>query len=111
MERLRRIVSNWKGAERRLAKLMGGKRIPVTGIDRDGADVVTPVAHVQSKHRKGVPQFLRGWVDGIAGDAAPHGKVGIVVWSTPGRPTSESLVVMRMDQFVELYGPLVPTEG
>lgn len=100
----------WKGAERRVAAKLGGRRIPVTGLDRDGADVVTPWAHVQVKHRRGRPSYLRGWLSGICAEAKAHGKVGIVVWSEPGKPTDDAVVVMRLDQFQELYGPLVGGE-
>jgi hypothetical protein len=33
----------WKSYERRVAADLGGRRIPVSGIDRDGADVECPM--------------------------------------------------------------------
>ena len=41
--------STWKASERRVASDLLGQRIPVTGVDRDGADVITPLFHVQVK--------------------------------------------------------------
>ena len=49
---------SWKAFERRLAKRVGGRRIPVTG-ERDGADVVAGPFVYQAKLRKGVPEYLR----------------------------------------------------
>jgi hypothetical protein len=66
----------WKAAERRVAEDLGGQRIPVTGIDRDGADVVTPLFHCQVKLRKALPVWLWTWLAGIRGDATPAGRLG-----------------------------------
>lgn len=49
---------SWKAFERRIAKRMGGKRIPVTG-ERDGADVVAGPFVYQAKLRRGLPSYLR----------------------------------------------------
>lgn len=96
--------NTWKGAERRVAADLGGQRIPVTGIDRDGADVVTPMFHVQVKLRKALPAWLWEWLAGIRNDAKPQGKVGIVVLKKPRQRDSEGLVVMSYADFCDLHG-------
>ena len=96
--------ATWKGAERRVAADLGGQRIPVTGVDRDGADVVTPVFHVQVKLRKSLPQWLWSWLLGIVGDAAPHGRIGVLVLKKPRQRDTEGLVVIRYGDFVDLCG-------
>ena len=48
---------SWKAFERRVAKRVGGKRIPVTG-ERDGADVVAGPFVYQAKLRRGLPSYL-----------------------------------------------------
>lgn len=96
--------NTWKGAERRVAADLGGTRVPVTGIDRDGADVVTPLFHVQVKLRKALPAWLWGWLDGIRGDAKPHGKVGLLILKKPRQRDCEGLVVLAYGDFVELCG-------
>jgi len=98
--------STWKGAERRIATDLGGQRIPVTGIDRDGADVVTPVFHVQVKLRKSLPAWLWAWLRGIVGDAAPQNKIGILVLKRPRQRDAEGLVVLRYQDFVDLHGSI-----
>ena len=54
---------SWKAFERRIARKLGGKRIPVTG-ERDGADVVAGPFVYQAKLRRGLPSYLRDWLRG-----------------------------------------------
>jgi hypothetical protein len=94
----------WKAYERRVAADLGGRRIPVTGIDRAGADVVTPMFHAQLKLRKALPVWLFDWLGGIVADAQPSGKVGILILRKPRQEDIDALVVMRYGDFVELHG-------
>lgn len=94
----------WKAWERRLAKALGGRRIPVTGIDRDGADVVTPMFHVQAKLRRALPAWLWAWLSGIVGTAKVHQKIGIMVLKRPGQRDDEALVVLRFADWCDLHG-------
>lgn len=96
--------STWKAAERRVAADLGGRRIPVTGIDRHGADVVTPRFHIQVKLRKALPVWLWQWLDGIRWDAAPEQKIGILILKLPRQRDDEGLVVMAYGDFVALHG-------
>lgn len=96
--------ATWKGAERRVAADLGGSRVPVTGIDRDGADVITPMFHVQVKLRKALPGWLWDWLSGIRSDARAKGKVGIVVLKKPRQRDEDGLVVMSYSDFKDLHG-------
>lgn len=96
--------STWKQRERNVAERLGGRRIPVTGIDRHGADVVTPLFYVQIKHGRNRPGYLREWVDGICGTAGDAGKVGLVVWSAMREDQGDALVLMRLSDFEALHG-------
>ena len=95
----------WKRRERRIASDLGGQRIPVTGIDRDGADVVSPLFHVQAKLRRSLPSWLWRWMGGIV-STTPDGKVGLLVLMTPGQDQSDALVVLRYRDAVDLFGRL-----
>jgi len=95
--------NTWKSAERRIAADLGGRRIPVTGIDRDAADVITPLFHVQVKLRNSLPSWLWGWLSGIRMDA-DAGKVGILILKRPRERDSEALVVMSYGDFCDLHG-------
>ena len=101
--------ATWKAAERRVARDLGGQRIPVTGIGRDAADVVTPLFHVQVKLRNSLPSWLWGWLSGIRMDAEA-GKIGILVLKRPRECDREALVVMSYGDFVDLHGS-VQTES
>jgi hypothetical protein len=96
--------ATWKSYERRVAKDFGGRRIPVTGIDRHGADVVTSLFHVQVKLRRSLPGWLWNWLGGIRGDANEHGKVGVLILRKPRQEDVDALVVMSYGDFVELHG-------
>jgi hypothetical protein len=85
----------WKRRERAVARLFGGRRIPVTGLDRHGADVDTPRLLIQVKHGHRRPAFLKAWLDGICDQATHVGRVGVVVWTTAGEPTADAVVVLR----------------
>lgn len=96
----------WKKAERAVAIALGGERIPVTGIDRDGADVVTELFHVQVKHRRSIPAYLGEWLSGIRGTAQAQGKVGIVVLHVPGTEYRDAVVLVSLSDFQDLHGPV-----
>lgn len=98
----------WKKRERATAEVLGGKRIPVTGQDRHGADVVTELLHVQVKHGRNRPGYLREWLDGIRGNAQPKQKTGIVVWSVHRERQSDAIVLISLADFEALFGK-VPT--
>lgn len=76
----------------------------MTGIDRHGADVVTPMFHCQLKLRRALPQWLFDWLGGIVADATPKGKVGILILRKPRQEDAEALVVMRYGDFRDLHG-------
>ncbi len=79
--------ATWKAFERRLARLLGTERIPVTG-ERAGADFETPLFAFQAKKRATVPGYLAEWLDGIR--AARPDKVGIVIMQLPRRPDCDA---------------------
>jgi hypothetical protein len=97
---------SWKRSERKVAQALQGRRIPVTGLDRGEADVKTPLFDVQVKRRRKFPDWLWGWTHEICATARRRQKIGLLVLGRPGQRHSESLVVMRMTDFVDLLGPL-----
>ena len=93
----------WKAFERRIAADLGGKRIPVTGVDRDGADVETPHFNIQAKLRRALPTWLWTWLNGIR-STTPAGKFGVLVLKLPGQKDTDGLVVMTYGDFVAIHG-------
>ena len=94
----------WKRFERTVAEKVGGIRVPVTGLDRDGADVIAPPFHYQCKLRKNVPVYLTTWLDGITATAAQSGSTGVVVWRAPGTLNDDALVIMKLSDWQALHG-------
>ena len=106
---------SWKAFERRIAKRMGGRRIPVTG-ERDGADIVAGPFVYQAKLRKGVPDYLKWWLRGIVSAALRRpcympdassscpGHIGVVVWKAPGDRDDNAMVVLRFKDWEALHG-------
>jgi len=97
--------STWKQHERDVAADLGGRRIPVTGVDRNGADVETPLFAVQVKVRRALPAWLWAWLSGICATAR-DGRVGVLVLRRPRERKQDGLVVLRYRDFVELHGPV-----
>ena len=95
---------SWKAFEREIARRLGGVRIPVTGLDRDGADVIAPAFHYQCKLRKGVPAYLTKWLAGITATAAQSGTTGVVVWRAPGTLNDDALVILKLADWVAWHG-------
>jgi hypothetical protein len=99
----------WKKAERMLARDVGTQRIPVTGIDRHGADFVAGPFRYQAKVRKVIPKFLFDWLHGICASAATYGQTGVLVVNRPHRPRSEALVILRWRDWCDEHGaPPIP---
>lgn len=101
--------STWKGFERRCAARLGGKRIPVTGVDRHGADVEHAIFSYQCKLRRGMPSYLREWLTGIVGTAKVNNRIGVVIWKEPGKRDDEAVVVLRLKDWQDLHG--VPVDA
>ncbi len=94
----------WKKYERRVAGDLGGRRIPVTGIDRHGADVECAMFCVQVKLRKALPSWLWEWLGGISASAERQGKIGVLVLKKPRQQDVDALVVVRYSDWCDLHG-------
>ena len=94
---------SWKAFERRLARRVGGRRIPVTG-ERDGADVIAGPFVYQAKLRRGMPSYLRDWLRGIVAAGERSGTTGVVVWKAPRALDDEAVVVLRLADWQDLHG-------
>lgn len=94
----------WKSYERRLCRQMGTERIPVTG-ERHGADGSTELFCFQFKLRRDLPLWLWAWMTGITLTAKAQGKIGVLVIKRPRQLDSDSLVLVRWQDWVDLHGP------
>lgn len=95
-------MSTWKAAERQIARLINGQRVPVTG--RAGQpDIRHPWLSVEVKHRRRLPQWLLTAL-AQAEQAATPGQLPLVVLHQHGERYGDSLVVLRLLDFREWFG-------
>lgn len=93
----------WKAYERRLAKRLGGERVPITGRIRGSApDVKNSWLSIEAKFRKQLPAWLFDAMDqavkSIRGEQLP-----IVVLHQSGTRTDNDFVVLRLKDFEDWF--------
>ena len=92
-------MKDWKQAERRVAEILGGRRIPITGRQRgDVPDIEHDALSIEVKSRKALPAWLLGALS-QAQAATKNGKVPVVVLHQDRAPYAESLVMLRLEDF------------
>jgi len=94
---------SWKAFERRIARLLGGRRNPLTG-ERAAADVESSRIVGQCKKGRRMPAYLYEWLCGIEGfrdDHAPE-KAACVIWQQWKAEDLDSLVVLRLRDLLRL---------
>lgn len=94
----------WKATERRVASMIGGQRVPITGRQRgDVPDVDHPWPSVEVKHRKRLP----AWIEDAMGQArasARSGQLPIAVLHESQRQHTQDLFVVRLGDWLDWFG-------
>ncbi len=94
-------MKDWKACERRIAELLGGVRIPVTGRQRGATpDVEHPALSIEVKSRKTLPAWL---LDAQEQAQAPteDGRLPVAVLHQDRKPYRDALVVVRLEDFAD----------
>ena len=94
----------WKVTERKVAALLGGRRVPVSGRGRgDTPDVAHPWLSIEVKDRATLPAWL---LEALAQAEAAAGsdQLPIAVLHEAGRRHDRALVVLRLADFIEWFG-------
>ncbi len=92
-------MKDWKACERNIAKLLGGVRVPVTGRQRGATpDVEHPTLSIECKSRKKLPAWIEDAMK-QAEASAKDGRLPVVVLHQDCALYSESLVVLRLEDF------------
>lgn len=89
----------WKRAERRIAELLGGRRVPVSGRQRGATpDVEHDALSIEVKTRKSLPVWLE---DALrqAEASSGAGQTPVAVLHQHGQRYRDALVVMRLKDF------------
>jgi len=94
----------WKATERRIAALLGGQRVPVSGRGRgDQPDIAHPTLSIECKHRRTLPGWL---LEAVAQAEAANtgGKVSMVALHRAGDRHDDALAVLRLRDVAALVG-------
>jgi hypothetical protein len=101
----------WKRDESEIARLLGGERVPVTGRQRGyRPDVDHPWLAIEVKSWARLPQRVEEAMDQAEKAAAwakrreQRDKLPIAVIHGKGSRRGNSLVVMRLDDFLDWFG-------
>jgi hypothetical protein len=101
----------WKRDESEIARLLGGERMPVTGRQRGyRPDVEHPWLSIECKSFAALPQRVADAMDQAEKAAEwakrreQRDKLPIAVIHGKRSPRLKSLVVMRLDDFLDWFG-------
>lgn len=97
-------MSDWKGVERAIAKIIGGERVPVTGRQRGSApDIAHQWLSVEVKNRRKLPAWMH---DAMAqAEASNRGdQLPIVFFHQNGMKYEDSFCLIRLKDFVDWFG-------
>jgi len=98
----------WKATERKIATLLGGKRVPVSGRGRgDQPDIAHPWLALEVKDRATLPLWLLDALAQAAASATPA-QLPVAVVHRAGDRHDHALVVLRLGAFVDRFGDAAP---
>ncbi len=95
-------MKDWKACERKIAEILGGVRVPVTGRQRGATpDVEHPVLSIEVKSRKSLPAWLLDALE-QAQAASTDGRLPVAVLHQDRQQYADALVVVKLEDFVKL---------
>jgi len=98
----------WKATERRIAALLGGRRVPVSGRGRgDQPDIAHPWLALEVKDRATLPAWLLDALDQAEKSATPA-QLPVAVLHRAGDRHDHALIVVRLGAFVDWFGTAAP---
>ncbi len=101
----------WKATERRIAALLGGRRVPVSGRGRgDQPDIAHPWLALEVKDRATLPAWLLDALAQAEASATPA-QLPLAVLHRGGDRHDQALVVLRLADFVNWFGDAALAAG
>ncbi len=92
-------MKDWKACERRIAEVLGGVRVPVSGRQRGATpDVEHPILSIEVKSRKSLPGWLLDALE-QAQAASENGRLPVAILHQDCKPYRDALVVVRLEDF------------
>jgi hypothetical protein len=103
--------SRWKATERKIAGLLGGRRVPVSGRGRgDAPDIAHPWLAIEVKDRATLPLWLLDALDQAEASATAE-QLPVAVLHRAGDRHDQAVIVLRLADFVDWFGPVEPGAG
>jgi hypothetical protein len=98
----------WKSTERKIAALLGGRRVPVSGRGRgDQPDIAHPWLSLEVKDRATLPLWLLDALDQAEASATAD-QLPVAVLHRAGDRHDRALIVLRLADFVAWFGTGTP---
>ena len=93
----------WKAVERKIMKMLGGKRIPITGRTRGSApDGEHEWLSPEIKHRKKLPEWLHDAMN-QAELSQKNGQLPVVILHQSRQEHANDFVVIRLGDFIDWF--------
>lgn len=94
----------WKACERRVAKFIGGKRVPVTGRARgDAPDIEHPWLSVEVKYRQKVPDWIKDAMSQARASKKRQHDLPVVILCEKGEETGKAFLITPLSDFRDRY--------
>jgi len=101
----------WKATERRVARILGGRRVPVSGRGRgDAPDIAHAWLSIEIKDRATLPAWLLDALDQAEASATAE-QLPVAVLHRAGDRHDAALVVLRLRDFVAWFGDVGVQHG
>lgn len=96
------MSKTWKAAERKIASLLGGERVPITGRTRGSVpDVKHDVLSIEVKHWQKLPNWLHDAMEQAEASQRGH-QFPAVILHEKGMDYEDCYTVMRLSDIIEL---------
>lgn len=101
----------WKAVERRIAKYLGGERVPITGRQRGSApDIKHDWLSIEVKQRESLPAWVHDAMDQakesaslILEDKYNLNQLPVVILHETGKRIEDDYVVLRLQDFRDWF--------
>jgi hypothetical protein len=95
-------TKTWKSAERKIAALVGGERVPITGRTRGSApDVAHDTLSIEVKHWQTLPNWLHDAMQ-QAEMSAKNAQIPTVILHEKGMAYEDCYTVIRLSELIKL---------
>lgn len=101
----------WKNTERKVAKILGGERVPVSGRQRGfSADVKHDRLSIEVKDREKLPAWLYDAME-QAEMSAHDGQIPTVILHEKGQKYEDCLTLVRLSSIIEMINKTEDKHG